>query len=313
MDAFLLGIDAGGSKTVALLADASGAVLGRGVAGAGNLRAVGEEAAAAALAAAVEGAFGCAGLPVQPVAAACLGAAGAGRPAERAVLERWAAARPLAAHTLVCDDARLVLAAGGPDGWGVALIGGAGSIAVGYAPDGRTAHAGGWGYLLGDEGSGRDIALAGLRAACRAADGRGPSTALLPALLGRWALTQPEALIARVYEAPAERALLAEVPPVVAAAAEAGDEVARAILERAGEELALAAAAVITALALTPPIPLALAGGALVNMPLLRAALLGALARRGMVVLPALVHEPALGALRLAARLAHQPPAIRRS
>ncbi|MFO7167276.1 MAG: BadF/BadG/BcrA/BcrD ATPase family protein [Chloroflexota bacterium] len=298
-DRLVLGVDGGGSKTVALLADGDGKVIGRGTGGGANVRALGMAAAGAAIEAAIDRAFAAAGIARRPCDAICLGLAGAGRPAERALVEAWAAERELAERALVRDDAALVLAAGCPAGWGVAVICGTGSIAVGRAPDGRLARAGGWGYLLGDEGSGRDIALAGLRAACRAADGRGPQTALLPMVLERWGLSRPEELIARAYEGD-QRALLEAMPPLVGRAAAEGDGPALAILEAAGVELATAAAAVAARLGLEPPLPLALAGAVLLNIPLLSAGLLAALERRGYPAHPTHVPEPALGAVRLA-------------
>ncbi len=98
-------------------------------------------------------------------------------------MREWAARTQLAATVDVIEDAALLLAAGTPDGWGVAVVAGTGSMAFARAADGRTARAGGWGPLLGDEGSGYAIALAGLRAAARAADGRAPATPLTDRLL----------------------------------------------------------------------------------------------------------------------------------
>src|SRR5207302_776208 len=97
------------------------------------------------------------------------------------------------------EDAALLLAAGTPEGWGVAVVAGTGSMAFARAADGRTARAGGWGPLLGDEGSGYAIALAGLRAAARSADGRAQVTPLTDRLLAAYGLTRPQELIGAVY------------------------------------------------------------------------------------------------------------------
>jgi N-acetylglucosamine kinase-like BadF-type ATPase len=299
----LLGIDGGGSKTVVLLADHNGAVLGRGVAGGSNVRAKGLEAAAAAISAAVAAAYAQAGIVPRPATVACLGLAGAGRPAEQAMVQAWATQTRLAERTMVFDDASLVLAAGLPERWGIALIAGTGSIALGRDSAGATGRAGGWGPLLGDEGSGADIARAALRAVCRAADGRGPATELLPAFLAHWRLANPSALIPFVYEASAFHTMLAEVPPLVVAAAARGDDVARELLTTAGHELAVAGMAVAGQLALGPSLPLALAGGLLVNSELVRETVLHDFARHGFTPAPVLVPEPAVGALRLAADL----------
>ena len=131
----------------------------------------------------------------------------------------------------VIEDAALLLAAGTPDGWGVAVVAGTGSMAFARGADGRTARAGGWGPLLGDEGSGYAIALAGLRAAARAADGRAAATPLTDRLLAAFGLTRPEELIGVVYRG-GDRAALAALAPVVLEAADAGDAVAAEIASR---------------------------------------------------------------------------------
>ena len=98
------------------------------------------------------------------------------------------------------EDAALLLAAGTPDGWGVAVVAGTGSMAFARGTDGRTARAGGWGPLLGDEGSGYALALSGLRAAARAADGRAQATLLTDRLLAACGLSRPEDLVGIVYQ-----------------------------------------------------------------------------------------------------------------
>jgi N-acetylglucosamine kinase-like BadF-type ATPase len=304
----LIGIDAGGTKTLALLAAPGGQVLARGEAGPSNYQSAGREAALAALTQAAEGALRAAGLPRGAVTAACLGAAGADRPEDRGLFEDWAAQVFPSARFRICNDALIVLYAGTPAGWGLAMISGTGSIAYGRRPDGQLGRAGGWGYLLGDEGSGYGIGLAALRAAVRAADGRGPATALLPALLERWSLDGPTRLVRKVYGelagAPG-RAEIARLSRLVEECAGDGDDTAAAILTEAGQELALAAAAVAGRLFSAPePLPCALTGGVLVKGRRVREAFLAAAAQRGLALAPvALVEEPALGALRLAQEL----------
>ena len=117
MSKLLLGLDGGGSKTLALLAGADGSVLGRGIAGASNYQNIGEIAAWAALGAAIAAAFADAGLEPSDVAAVGLGLAGVDRPEDRALFEGWAAERFGGAPVVIANDAELVLAAGTPDGW----------------------------------------------------------------------------------------------------------------------------------------------------------------------------------------------------
>ena len=110
--ALILGIDGGASKTVALLADQYGTVLGRSQVGGSNKQVSGVEATLSALRSVVERVFAAANLPIQSVAAACLGLSGVDRPADHALIRSWAAERRLARALEVVNDARLVLAAG---------------------------------------------------------------------------------------------------------------------------------------------------------------------------------------------------------
>ena len=137
------------------------------------------------------------------MAAVGLGLAGVDRPEDRALFEGWAAGRFGGAPVVIANDAELVLAAGTPDGWGIALISGTGSIVFGRSPHGEMARAGGWGHILGDEGSGYAIGVEALRAVMRAFDGRGPATALTDAVLLHWSLKTPPDLVGRVYRDPA--------------------------------------------------------------------------------------------------------------
>jgi N-acetylmuramic acid 6-phosphate etherase len=304
-----LGIDGGGTHTVALLARAetgeSGrwALLGRGEAGPSNLHAVGTDRAFAALNEAVARAFAAAGLERRPVAAACLGLAGAGRPEDQAVVRDWATRVGLAAAVEVTGDTPLLLAAGTPEGWGVALVAGTGSMAFARNAAGETARAGGWGYLLGDEGSGYTLVLAALQAVARAADGWAESTELTKLFLDRFRLKNPSELIGVIYRGGLDRTALAALAPLVLEAAEAGDRVAAQIVSQGAAQLAalVAAAARKLRLGALEALPLALAGGLLLLSATYRSSLLGALKEQGVFATPVtLVDEPAAGAVRLA-------------
>ncbi len=297
-----LGVDGGGSKTTALIADVQGHVVGRGESGATNYHTVGVEAAFAALDVTVNVAMAQAGCTAVQVRAICLGMAGAGRPEDQAVIREWSEMRFPGAPAMVTHDAELVLAAGTPDGWGIAVLSGTGSLIYGRRGDGSTARAGGWGYLLGDEGSGYAIGLAALRAVARAADGRGPATVLTARILAHWSLSRPSDLVGYVYQPGLSRRDIAALSPLVQEAAVQGDTAAQDIVSDAGHELAWAIAAVMRQLALDAA-PCALAGGVLVQGEAVRRALQGAV-QDGLCLHPwTSVEEPAQGAIRLAARL----------
>ncbi len=178
MDPVVLGIDAGGSKTRALVASPDGQVIGSGEAGPANYQSTGQAAAFQALAQAVGQALETARIDIQQVASLCLGAAGIDRPEDFAVFQGWAVQAFPRARLHLANDAQIVLAAGTPEGWGLVIISGTGSIAYGRTAQGAIARAGGWGYLLGDEGSGYSIGLQALQAVMRAQDGRDGQTGL---------------------------------------------------------------------------------------------------------------------------------------
>jgi N-acetylglucosamine kinase-like BadF-type ATPase len=298
---FILGVDGGGSRTRALLADEAGQVLGVGESGASNYQSVGFATATQALRAAIAEARRSAGLTAEmPLAAACFGLAGIGRDEDRARFEAWAAAQAIARRYTFVNDADLVLAAGTPEGWGIALISGTGSFCWGRAADGRTGRVGGWGYLLGDEGGGYDLAIQALRLATQTADGRAEAHALLRAVLEHWNLGSPDDLIAHVYHPERTRAEIAGVSLPVLAVAASGDPHAAALLERAAVELARMLVALIDKLGLYQP-PVALAGGLLGASRALRESI----AERAGVALGPLsyVEDPTRGALILARQL----------
>jgi N-acetylglucosamine kinase len=111
-----------------------------------------------------------------------------------------------------------------------------GSPAVGAQSNGRTARVS-WGYLLGDEGSGMQSALSGLRAATRSADGRAPPTQLLPLFQKRLDVSSPQGFIEAIYGSVMPRRQIADLAAVVFAAAQARDSTAQEIVAAAAAEL----------------------------------------------------------------------------
>ncbi|MDY6878033.1 MAG: BadF/BadG/BcrA/BcrD ATPase family protein [Chloroflexota bacterium] len=256
---YALGVDGGGTKTIAIVVDGAGRELGLGRAGPSNYHTVGEPAAAANLGLAIGTALAQAG--ITRVNAACLGIAGSGRPEDACIMERLA--RPAIGGTAisVVNDALIALVAGtGGRRYGVVIISGTGSIAYGVDASGREWRADGWGYILGDEGSAYDIARQGLIAALRAQDGRGPATTLAERFTARLELAEIEGVPFLIHDLGVPE--VATLAPLVVAVADEGDAVAQGILAGAGEKLALAAQAVIAGLYWAgQPFPVILSGG----------------------------------------------------
>ncbi len=298
---FVIGVDGGGSKTVAVLADGRMRELGRGQAGPSNYQVVGIEAAQEAIRTAVRGAFEVAGLPPMPVRTICLGMAGVGRAEDRGWVDELARSAKLAERVIVANDGQLLLWAGTPEGVGVGVISGTGSIAYGRAADGREARNGGWGYIMGDEGSGYWLGRAALQAVAQAADGRGQATSLTGRILKYWGLTQPGELVAKVYRNGTGRVEIAELAGLVFEEAQAGDATALRIEGQAARDLAEMAMLTASRLRLTGMIPCALGGGVLANSTRLAERVVREALKVGVKFSPVkLVSEPVKGALRLA-------------
>ncbi len=296
-----LGIDGGATKTRAVVVNAAGNVCGEGEAGCGNHSAVGYATATANIYVAAETAVRAAGSTL-PCVAARIGLAGVDRPADQ---ERFLPAlAALAPRLHLSNDAVLALTAL-PDAVGIAVIAGTGSIALGADRHGTKARAGGWGWRIGDEGSGYAMGRQALQAATQAADGRAPDTALLPAMLAHWQLAQPGDLIGRVYrDGGATNAEIAALASLVFAAAREGDSAATRILRDAADGLARMVLAVAAALNFTAgPLPLACVGGLLTHDTGLRPMLVRRLRARRPVSPIAVVADPAMSAARAARAL----------
>ena len=168
------------------------------------------------------------------------------------------------------NDGDLVVAAGTPEGWGVGVIAGTGSIAVGRAKDGRTARAGGWGHLIGDEGSAYGVVLDALRLVARRADGRDPRPSgrdpLTERLCAALGVAEASQIVTTIYSPEFIAHRIASLAPEVLAACAEAPETGEQLLIPAGAALAETVAAVARSLGWTSGVlPLAVAGGFLLS------------------------------------------------
>ena len=257
-----LGIEGGASRTTGVLADAEGKVLARATAGPANVHAVGEEAARQAVADVAAALLADAAVAWADVAAAALCLSGLRLASDAERWRRLVADVGMGCPVHLTHDAAAGLAAGSRDGTGILVISGTGSLAHGRRGDGREHTVGGRGPLLGDEGSGFDIAHQGLRAAARSLDDRGPRTALARLIPAGVGVGSFDALLTHLGPFAKER--VAAVAPIVFAAARSGDAVAAGVVASAVESLARSAAAVARRLWPAGDVPrVVLAGGVL--------------------------------------------------
>jgi N-acetylglucosamine kinase-like BadF-type ATPase len=297
----VLGLDAGGTKTVGYLANAQGLIVGEGRGGGANLHAHGELEVEKVLHAVVEQAIG--NQDVTPVAA-CIGIAGVDRKDDDRTVRGIMRRLGFRARTLVVNDALIALVAGVGDDTGVVLIAGTGSIAYGVNEDGCAARAGGWGSVLGDEGSGYWIGREALVAVMRAADGRGPATRLSDLVLDRFGVSRVDALVREVYDPRTRREAVHALGPLVEQARSEGDVTAAEILAGASTELTHAAASVIARLGMRGhAFRIVLAGSMFRVIPWLTSDVIRRLAEVApRATAGTLSVEPAMGAVHLALR-----------
>ena len=230
-----IGLDAGGTKTVALARTSQQATPTRLTGPAANLQRQGMEATARVLATLIR--EGLAQHPDATLHAVCAGVAGAGSPANQHALAtrlRSLLGHQAPAHVQITHDGAIALEAAFEGGSGVIVITGTGSVCFARTRDGEVLRAGGWGYLLGDEGSGHMLGIHGLRAVAHAFDG-GPPTRLQALLADRHGLATPDDLKRSIYR---EGWPVQQMAPLVIEAAEQGDAAAQRIIAEQTRALA---------------------------------------------------------------------------
>ncbi len=288
------GIDGGGSKTLAVVVDETGREIGRGIEEGSNCQVVGNEEAARRIIKALQKASG----ENPGLRGVCIGLAGVDRPEDReGMLVALEAHRIISPEKIwLGNDAELILLAL-PGKRGVGLIAGTGSIAFGIDAGGKRVRSGGWGNIIGDEGSGFDLGRKALIASARAADGRAPFTLLLGAILSEWKLSNPQQIVGVVYGPQNKVAGIARLAPLVLKIAREGDPVAVGLMDEAVRDLAGTVEVVARQLDFQGTLPgLALGGGLILSETALKLSLLEQLRQKiefGPVVE---VNEPAFPA-----------------
>jgi len=292
----ILGVDGGGSKTAARIATVGAAqgrdtvraapgrdiiVLGEGFGGPSNVRAVGEAHAEINLDVAIDAAHREAGTTDTAIDYAVLGLAGSSLPDVQSFIKNWADRRGLAKQVDVVHDADPVLAVAAPEGRGIALIVGTGSVAIGADGSGERSVTGGWGHWFGDTGSGFDLGRRALAAVADAVDGVGPETCLVSEILRRLRTENPREILQKLGMAADVRREIASLAPTLLHAASDGDEVALAIVQDAADATALLVHATAKKLDLDPATPLAVAGGIVCSNTLYRETLLESIRKLG--------------------------------
>ncbi|MEM7313654.1 MAG: BadF/BadG/BcrA/BcrD ATPase family protein [Planctomycetota bacterium] len=291
----ILAVDGGGTKTDVVIARENGVspltVLARKRGGPTNPTTIGIDNALAELQSTIARASRAANVEPSEFAAAVFSLAGIATDEMIADVSRWAHQNDLAGDCTIVSDAELILSvadlAANETLPAVAVISGTGSIALANEPDSEFAvRAGGWGYLLGDEGSAFDIGKSAVRAVLHSNEGSGSGTALSSRIYVETGTDNLRDVIGYFYKQKDTRIRLASLAPLVSEAAEEGDEVARDILEEAGRALGRLVKTVLNQLSREKSITeysLAMGGGVLANAELVRESLSEYLREYGIV------------------------------
>ncbi|HSL36140.1 MAG TPA: BadF/BadG/BcrA/BcrD ATPase family protein [Arthrobacter sp.] len=287
----MIGLDIGGTKTRGIRFE-DGAVVADESVGSSNVQNVSREEAALHLAELFARIGG------GPVARVYAGAGGIDTDEDAAALAALIAPHAPGARITVVHDSRLLLAAGGAS-TGVAVIGGTGSAAWGRNSRGEEARAGGWGYLLGDEGSGYWLGREAVRHSLRRMNQGLEPDELTTALLASCGVDDPNKLIALFHSPDTGRRYWAERARLVVDAAAAGHTASQALVDQAGRDLAALALQTVRKLGIDGPV--ILGSGLGMNVPRLQESFRAALAAEGITDVRVLEQDPVFGVLQLVA------------
>ncbi|HIK08274.1 MAG TPA: N-acetylglucosamine kinase [Trichormus sp. M33_DOE_039] len=257
----VLGIDGGGSKTVCIIMNDTHQIISHSQAGSANYQSIGKAATLKSIEAAIFQAANTALKLIKSVqiTSICLGLAGVSRVEDIEIVQSIVKelqnnkSLPISwdlqpSNIVICNDALIALVGGIGHAVGIVVAVGTGSIVFGRNSQGETKRVGGWGYILGDEGSAYWLAIAGMQAALKAYDGREQYTRLVEDFQQHLGLSSMEDLIAVIYRGGWGVKQIAAIAPIVDLAAASGDEVANNIIDDAVKELVKATSTVITAI-----------------------------------------------------------------
>jgi N-acetylglucosamine kinase-like BadF-type ATPase len=236
---YYIGLDGGGTKTKAVLADEKFNVLTEAHGGPSNFLMLGTDKVSETLFDVISECLDGTSVKMEDIGAVVLGSTGAGRRSDAEQLEKafifFTATRGINFEIFrVESDARIALEGAFSGKPGSILIAGTGSIMFGKDSENKIHRVGGFGRFIGDEGSGYILGKHGLTAIAKHFDGRGKATILTEMLKNKYEIDDPSQLITQIYKKNFD---IASVATLVINSAEKGDEVCLNILDQQSEEL----------------------------------------------------------------------------
>lgn len=238
---YVLAVEGGGTKTNSVIADENGNIIAKSTTGPSNFLIVGFEKACENIIQGLQDCINNSKINNSDLKVAMLGLTGAGRKLDqdnmRKAFKDYSTSKGFTFNSIIVDsDARISLEAAFPNKPGMILISGTGSIMFGKDGQGNLYRVGGWGRILGDEGSGFYIGKKGLISSIKQIDGRGEKTLLFDLISEKYNLNSLETIIKSIYT---DNFDIAKIAPLVFEAAEKDDKIAKEILNEAADELLL--------------------------------------------------------------------------
>ncbi|MFD1362143.1 N-acetylglucosamine kinase [Lentibacillus salinarum] len=237
---YVIGIDGGGTKTKAVIADMNGKVIAANSTGSTNPNIVSKQKLRHTLEALFNSLEKSSNIPMKYIQFVFAGVSGAGNETNKTTLrDIMASCLPDGIPIRIEADTVNALYSGTYGDPGIVQISGTGSITYGVNRHLKHERAGGWGYLFGDEGSGYDIGRQGIIHALKSVDGRGPETVLLPMIYSHFEVTNAQSLIQKIYTASVPKNKISPITEIVFDAYKREDPSAKMILQQAAEEMCL--------------------------------------------------------------------------
>lgn len=244
MNRYVIGVDGGGTKTEYVILDYSGNIIGRTKGESTNYQVIGGRKVKEELLRGFTKLMNDTNVSSNKIDHIFLGLAGAGRESDRKEITALFSDTEFAKKITVDSDATAALAGAFGTDPGIIIISGTGAICFGKNSEGKIVRSGGWGYLLGDEGSGYFIGREAIIAVLKDLDGRGEKTKLRNRLEKHFNLNSIDQIIPQIYQNKIDRVAIADLAPIVFEQAHQGDAIAEEIIRRAGKELGILAKAV---------------------------------------------------------------------
>ena len=251
MKKYVIGLDGGGTSTKGVLLDEKGQVCADSIGPSSNIQAIGDQELTKAFEQVILDLIAKAGIEKNKVSYLYAGLAGAGRPADRERISACLSSLDLVKDFTIDTDAMAALAGAFNGKAGIILISGTGAICFGKDENDNVVRCGGWGFLLGDEGSGFYFGQQAIIAALKDLDGRGEKTILGDKIKEFFGLEKIELIISPIYSNEIDRTKIASLAPIVFEEAAKNDKVAAEIVETAGKELGKVVAGVSKNLGMT--------------------------------------------------------------